>query len=140
MRSLTLARTKVTIKTPDFNKWKQAIQDTVIKTGLKIEETAKETAPVDTGNYRSQINYDGANMVIAQANYSAAIEYGIQQPYEIRPKTAKSLHFKKDGKDVFAMKVTIPARNPNPVMRNAANQVQKEIPQIFEDAQRTSGL
>ena len=37
-----MAKTKVTIKQPDFSKWKQAIQDLTVKTGLKIEETAKE--------------------------------------------------------------------------------------------------
>lgn len=118
---------------------KQAIQDTVIKTGLRIEQVAKENAPVDTGNYRSQINYDGSNSVIASANYSADIEYGTKA-HEIRPVTAKALHFKKDGKDVFAMRANIPARPPVPNMRNAANQVQKEIPQIFKEAQKANGL
>ena len=134
-----MAKSKVTIKQPDFDKWKAAIQDTVIKTGLKIEQVAKETAPVDTGNYRSQINFDGANEIIAQANYSADIEYGTQ-PHVIKPVTAKALHFKKGGKDVFAMRANIPARPPKPVMRNAANQVQKEIPQIFKEAQKANGL
>lgn len=129
----------MTVKSPDFDKWKQAIQDTVIKTGLKIEQVAKENAPVDTGNYRSQISYDGANEIVAQAQYSADIEYGTQA-HEIKPVTKKALHFKKGGKDVFAMRANIPARPPKPVMRNAANQVQKEIPRIFKEAQKANGL
>lgn len=135
-----MAKTKVTIKTPDFDKWKQAIQDTVIKTGLRIEQLAKETAPVDTGNYRSEIAYDGANEVVASANYSVAIEYGVNHEYEIKPVIAQALHFKQNGKDVFAKKVVHPERSPNPVMRNAAAQTQKEIPQIFKEAQKANGL
>lgn len=134
-----MARTKVTTKSPDFDKWKSAVQDLVVKTGLKIEQTAKETAPVNTGNYRSEINYDGANAVIARANYSADIEYGTGA-HIISPVTAKALHFKKDGQDVFAKKVNHPGTKPNPVMRNAAAKVQKEIPQIWKEAQKENGL
>lgn len=134
-----MAKTKVTIKQPDFSKWKSAIQDLTVKTGLKIEETAKETAPVDSGNYRSEINYDGANEVIARANYSADIEYGTGA-HIIEPVTAKALHFKKDGKEIFAKKVNHPGTRPNPVMRNAAAKVQKEIPQIWQEVQRENGL
>lgn len=134
-----MARTKVTTKQPDFSKWKSAIQDLTVKTGLKIEKTAKETAPVDTGNYRSEINYDGANSVIASANYSADIEYGTGA-HIIEPVTAKALHFKKDGKEVFTKLVHHPGTRPNPVMRNAAAKVQKEIPQIWQEVQRENGL
>lgn len=134
-----MARTKVTIKQPDFSKWKSAIQDLTVKTGLKIEETAKETAPVDTGNYRNQITYDGSNTVIAQAQYSADLEYGTGA-HEIRPQAAQALHFKQNGKDVFYKKVNHPGTRPKPVMRNAAYQVQKEIPQIWQDAQKANGL
>ena len=134
-----MAKTKVEIKTPDFDKWKSAIQDLTVKTGLKIEGTAKETAPVDTGNYRSQINYDGANEVVANANYSADIEYGTAA-HEIKPVTAQALHFKQNGKDVFYKKVYHKGTKPNPVLRNAAAQTQKEIPQIWQEVQRENGL
>ena len=130
---------KVQIQKPDFDKWKNAIQDLTVKTGLKIEGTAKETAPVNTGNYRSQINYDGANEVVANANYSADIEYGTAA-HEIKPVTAQALHFKQNGKDVFYKKVYHKGTKPNPVMRNAAAQTQKEIPQIWQEVQRENGL
>lgn len=134
-----MSKPKVTIKKPDFSNWKSACQDLLIKTGLKIEETAKGTAPVDTGNYQSGINYDGANEVIAQANHSADIEYGTGA-HIIGPVTAKALHFKKDGKEIFTKKVHHPGTRPNPVMRNAAAKVQKEIPQIWKEVQRENGL
>lgn len=134
-----MAKIKVEIKVPDFDKWKSAIQETVTKTGLKIEQYAKENAPVNTGNYRSEINYDGANEVVANANYSADIEYGTAA-HEIRAVNAKALHFKQNGKDVFYKKVYHKGTKPNPVMRNAANQTQKEIPQIWQEVQRENGL
>lgn len=140
-----MARTKVTIKQPDFSKWKSAIQDLTVKTGLKIEETAKETAPVDTGNYRSEINYDGANEVIARAKYSAAIEYGFDN-YEENVREHERVISQAFGKPITPKIVTVKAhtrtmnRKPNPVMRNAAAKVQKEIPQIWQEVQRENGL
>ena len=134
-----MAKSKVTIKQPDFSNIKQAIQDTILKTGLKIEQYAKESAPVNTGNYRSEISYDGGNEVIASANYSAAIEYGAP-PHEIRPNEQTALRFTKNGKEIFAKKVNHPGTRPNPVMRNAAAKVQKEIPQIWAEAQRVNNV
>lgn len=131
--------TKATIKNPDFSKWKIAVDDLRVKTGLKIEETAKQNAPVDTGNYRSEINYDGANTVTAQANYSADIEYGTGA-HEITPQTAQALHFKQNGKDVFYKKVNHPGTKPNPVMRNSAKKVQGGIKQIWQEVKRENGL
>lgn len=134
-----MARTKVTIKKPDFDKWKNAVEELTVRTGLKIEEIAKETAPVDTGNYRSQITYDGSNTVIAQAQYSADLEYGTSA-HEIRPQSAQALHFKQNGKDVFYKKVNHPGTRPKPVMRNAAKETQKQIPEIWEKVQKLNGL
>ncbi len=131
--------TKVTIKNPDFNKWKEAVNDLTTKTGFKLEETAKESAPVNTGNYRNDISYDGANTVTAQANYSADIEYGTGA-HEITPQTAQALHFKQNGKDVFYKNVNHPGTKPNPVMRNSAKQVQREIKQIWQEVKRENGL
>lgn len=140
-----MARTKVTIKQPDFSKWKQAIQDLTVKTGLKIEETAKENAPVDTGNYRSEINYDGSNTVIARAKYSAAIEYGFDN-YKEKVKKHERKITQAFGKPITPKVVTVKAhtrtmdRKPFPNMRNAAAKVQKEIPQIWQEVQRENGL
>ena len=71
----------------------------------RIESQAALTAPVDTGYYRSQIKADyGKKEVVANANYSGAIEYGVQNT----------------------------RRQPRPVMRNAARKVAKQIDEIFE--------
>ena len=130
-----MAKIKTTIKNPDFSKWEKAINDLTLKTGFKVEEIAKETAPVDSGNYRSQINYDGANTITANANYSAFIEYGTQAH---GPKNAKALRWTKNGKVYFAKRVK--GTKPKPVMRNAAYETQKQIPQIWQEAQRDNGL
>lgn len=140
-----MAKTKVTIKQPDFSKWKSAIQDLTVKTGLKIEETAKETAPVDTGNYRSEINYDGSNTVIARAKYSAAIEYGLDKEILVKPhQRVITQAFGEQLENPVIADVKLHTRQVfrerNPVMRNAAAKVQKEIPQIWKEAQRENGL
>lgn len=140
-----MSRAKVTVKKPDFEKWKAAVQDLIVKTGLKIEETAKENAPVDTGNYRSEISYDGSNTIIAQAKYSAAIEYGFDN-YEENVREHERVISQAFGKPITPKTVTVKAhirtmnRTPNPVMRNAAAQVQKEIPQIWQQVQKENGL
>lgn len=141
-----MARARVTIKQPDFSRWKNAIQDLTVKAGLKIEQIAKETAPTDTGNYKSEINYDGSKTVIARAEYSAAIEYGFDN-YTENVKAHQRNIKRAFGKtlnppvvaDVKAHTRTM-NRDPNPVLRNAAAKVQKEIPQIWQEAQRKNGL
>ena len=133
---------KVTIKQPDFSKWINAVNDLTTETGNAIVETAVLNAPRKTGVYQRSIEYDGAYMVIANAHYSAAVEYGIQNPNEnITPNPPKkALHFTWNGKEVFFKKVKQKQTQPNPVMRKAARTVQTQIPQLFQKAQRKNGL
>lgn len=108
-----------------------ANEKTVQEAGSKIEQYAKESAPVDSGYYRNNIMFDGKNEVVAHADYSAHLEYGTK-PHVIKPQSAKYLHFKgKDGKEVFAKVVNHPGTRPQPIMRNAALKVQKDIGGIF---------
>ena len=123
--------TKISFDLPDFSLvLKNATASTLQEAGFKVEEEAKKTAPVDSGYYRNNIGFDGKNKVIANADYSAALEYGTK-PHVIEPKTAKALHFKSDGEDVFTKRVNHPGTKPNPVMRNAAHKVQKQIGGMF---------
>ena len=125
--------TKISFDLPDFSLvLKNATASTLQETGFKVEEEAKKAAPVDSGYYRNNIGFDGKNSVIANADYSADLEYGTK-PHVIEPKTAKALHFKSDGQDVFAKKVNHPGTKPNPVMRNAAHKVQKQVGGMFYD-------
>lgn len=126
--------TKVTIKKPNLNfNLDKEIRE---KVAAKIIEHAVLTAPVDTGNYQSHIVFDGANTVIAEAKYSAYIEYGTTG--DIVPVNKKALRFVKDGKEIFTKRVK--QRKPNPVMRNAAKETQKEVPQIVKDIFKENGL
>lgn len=130
---------KVEIKQPDFSKWIDCVEELTVLTGTAIQETAVQNAPRKTGVYQRSIEYDGDVTVTANANYSADIEYGTNA-HEIRPVTAKALHFKQNGKDVFYKKVMHKGTQPNPVMRMAARTVQKQVPQLFKQAQQKAGL
>ena len=140
-----MAKTKVTINKPDFSKFKKAVDDLRIKTGNAIVENAVQNAPTDTGYYKSEISYDGADTVTANAKYSAAIEYGFDN-YEETVKEHERIITKAFGKDIPPVIATVKEhkrtmnRKPNPVMRNAAKQVQKEIPQLWQEAQKENGI
>lgn len=137
-----MAKTTVTIKFPDFKKWIDCVNELPVATGTAIQETAVNNAPRKTGVYQRSIKYDGAYTITANAEYSAAIEYGIQNPNEnVTPKPPKkALHFEWNGKEVFFKKVKQKPRQPNPVMRMSARTVQKEVPKIFKDLQIKYGL
>lgn len=117
---------------PDFSLVLQnATKESLQEAGFKVEEEAKKAAPANTGYYRNNISFDGKNKVIANADYSAALEYGTK-PHVIQPKTAKALHFKSDGQDVFTKRVKHPGTKPLAIMRNAALKVQKQVGGIFQ--------
>lgn len=123
--------TKISFDLPDFSLvLKNATASTLQEAGFKVEEEAKKTAPVDSGYYRNNIGFDGKNRVIANADYSAALEYG-SKPHIIEPKTAKALHFTTDGQEVFTKRVNHPGTKPLAIMRNAALKVQKQVGGIF---------
>ena len=127
---------KFSKKDLNLNGLKQAVEDLRIKAGHRVVELAVQTAPVDTGDYRNNINFDGANTVTAHKEYSAFLEYGTS---EHGAKNAKVLRWiNKNGKYVFAKKVK--GIKPFATMRNAAAQTQKEIPQIWADCQRANNV
>lgn len=122
---------KITFDIPDFSiALKNATAKALEEAGFKIEKEAKEAAPVKSGYYRNNIGFDGKNKVIANASYSAALEYGTK-PHTIEPQNKKALHFKKDGKDIFAKIVHHPGTKPLAIMRKAALKIQKQIGGIF---------
>lgn len=124
--------TKISFDLPDFSLVvKNATAQTLQEAGFKVEDEAKKAAPVDSGYYRNNIGFDGKNKVIANAEYSADLEYGTK-PHVIEPKTAKVLHFKSDGQNVFTKRVNHPGTKPLAIMRNAALKVQKQVGGIFQ--------
>lgn len=125
--------TKVQINIPNTaNMVQMALANSIQEVGFKCQEIAVANAPKDTGYYSNNIKYDGKKEVVAHANYSAAIEYGIKNPVIIKPKNAKALRFVVNGEEIFAKSVQQKTRAPNPVMRNAARQTQKEVDRIFK--------
>lgn len=124
---------KVKYDVPDYSKGiEKAIYRAVNRIGYGLEKEAKENAPVDSGVYRNNIKFDGKDEVTAHAEYSSAIEYGVK-PRKIVAKSAKALTFTVGGNRVFTKFVNIPGRKPNPVMRNAAKSMQKQVSTIFKE-------
>lgn len=118
---------KVDFTDPNFDvKFAQFEEELRWQIGAYIEAEAKKNAPVDSGNYRNNINFDGKKTITAGASYSAAIEYGTQ-PHSIEARTAEALHFVINGQEIFAKKVNHPGTKPNPVMRNAARTIIRDV-------------
>lgn len=146
-----MARTKVTVKTPDFSRWQKALNGLTTKTGEAVEAQARATAPRSEGeansnHYMDNINYySDSQTVIAENKYSAAIEYGFDN-YEETVNEHERVITQAFGKPITPVVATVKThtrtmnRTPNPVMRNAAAKVQKEIPQIWRQAQKENGL
>lgn len=131
-----MSKTKVTVKKPDFNNIQNAIAQLAQYAGERVEEIAKENAPVNIGNYRSQIQFNGRDAIIAQAEYSAHLEYGTSAH---GAKTAKALKWvDKSGQVHFAKRVR--GIKPFATMRNAAAQTQKEINKIWQNALRENNV
>ena len=122
----------VTVDIPDFSNLVDLASERATKRiTARVQEQAVATAPVDTGEYRRNIVADfNSDEVRAEAVYSRALEYGLPAR-TITPKNGKALRFKVGGKTVYAKKVNLPSRGPNPVMRNASRKVQREVQNIF---------
>lgn len=141
-----MTKTKITIKSPKgIELLKNAMRDLGIKAGQKVEKIAVINAPSVQGHYRGGIKFDGRDTITAHIVYSAAIEYGFDN-YEENVKEHERVIKQAFGKAITPKVVTVKAhtrtmnRKPNPVMRNAAAQTQKEIPQIWKEALRDNGL
>jgi len=60
---------KVSVKVPNYSDMLlKAVHNTVQEVGFKVEEIGKINAPVDSGNYRNNIKFDGVKKVTAHAN------------------------------------------------------------------------
>ncbi len=125
--------TKISFDLPDFSLvLKNATTSTLQEAGFKVEDEAKESAPHDSGYYRNNIGFDGKNKVIANAKYSATLEYG-SKPHIIEPTGGKkALAFQIDGQEIVVKKVHHPGTKPLAIMRNAALKVQKQVGGIFQ--------
>lgn len=107
----------------------------LVETMSYLEEQAVRFCPVDTGTLRSRIHtvYEGPLKARLEdgANYGVFVEFGTA-PHEILPFAKKALHWKKDGKSIFARRVFHPGTAPQPFFRPAKEMTLNEIPRIFE--------
>ena len=63
----------------DINKIEKAVSEELERTSYKVERTAKELVPVDTGTLRRSITTEGSNLeftISANTEYAHFIEYG----------------------------------------------------------------
>lgn len=96
---------------------------------VEVENEARLTAPVDSNAYRNNIQRNlPKSEVVANIEYSAAIEYGFNGTSQ-----SVSSHTRKVKGKVQNVKAhtRIMNREPNPVMRNAARKIQNQIGAIF---------
>lgn len=118
----------VDIKVPLYE---QVVEDVVERTKqralARIDAQAKVTAPADTGFYRRNIRVEG-DEVVANAEYSSAIEYGFANFVENVSGHTRVVNGKTQN---VRPHTRVMNRNPNPVMRNAGRAVQKEVEGIF---------
>lgn len=101
-------------------------QRAVMKSTMAVEAKAKQLAAVKSGRLRSGIHgrvlQNGLRgTVTSYAAHSAYVEYKTRA-HIIRPKKAKMLKFKVNGKTVFARLVRHPGTKEQPFMRPALQQ------------------
>ena len=108
----------------------EAVDDGVEDTALQIEGTAKEHAPVETGNLRSSISHrriDIAEFIVGTpVEYAPDVEFGTQ-PHPITPNGDDPLTFKVDDEWVSTYHVDHPGTPAQPFLRKALRQHQSDL-------------
>lgn len=124
--------------------FEQEARQIVARSTLSAESTAKQLAPVQTGNLRSSIgsrfkNSGLTGIVEATAAHAAYVEFNTR-PHIIRAKRAKYLRFKKGGSIHFRKSVKHPGTTAQPFMRPALDAERPHfIREITAAAARAAG-
>lgn len=101
----------------------------------RITAQAKLNVPVRTGNLGRAIEPDPIKFagpfrvetgVTAHTDYAAMVHEGTR-PHVIRPRQANALRFQVGSRTVFAKSVHHPGTKARPFLRNAADQVAREV-------------
>ena len=104
------------------------------KVMYEMEADAKRLAPVDTGRLRNAINIQKISdfhfILRDGVNYGIFVEFGTK-PHVIKVKTAKALHWEKEGEDFFAKYVMHPGTNAKPFFRPAYYIAKEKIKSLF---------
>jgi HK97 gp10 family phage protein len=101
----------------------QGIKSAVVESGVNILSEATTNAAVDTGNLKNsgdlRITNDGLEAeVFFTAEYAPHVEFGTR-PHKIKAAPGKMLHFKVNGRDVFAKEVNHPGTPAQPFLHPA---------------------
>ena len=113
----------------------RVIERFIAELAERTEKVMREKAPERTGRLKQSIRkiVKPSRAVIGPTvPYAIYVEYGTR-PHEILPVRAKALRFEVDGKVVFAARVHHPGTKPQPFVRETAEEIQDEIPEIFHD-------
>lgn len=111
----------------------QAISAALEASALVVEGTAKNLAPVDTGNLRNSITHEVEGKkarVGTNSEYALAVEFGTS-PHKISVKNKKIL---SDGKVFFGKTVQHPGTEAQPFLFPALERNKGNIRKIFKDA------
>lgn len=98
------------------------------------EQLMREKAPVRTGMLKASIRKEvriGEAAVGTAVRYALFVEAGTK-PHEIHPIHARALRFEFMGRIAFAARVSHPGTRPQWFIRETANQVVQELPDLYE--------
>jgi len=113
----------------------RVIERFIAQLAERTEEVMHEKAPERTGRLKKSIrkNVKPYKAVIGPAvPYAVYVEYGTR-PHEILPVHARALRFEVAGRVVFAARVHHPGTRPQPFVRETAEQIREDAPEIFHD-------
>jgi|APHM01.1.fsa_nt_gi phage protein, HK97 gp10 family len=115
----------------------QAIDRGVERTAIQVERSAKQNAPVDTGNLRASLRFQqlalGSYAVGTNVEYAPDVEFGTD-PHDITPDTKEALKFQNsDGEIIFASRVEHPGTPAQPYLRPALQEHESDIADNIAD-------
>jgi len=117
-----------------FDDFLNQVSADVKKATLMVERDAKILCPVKTSTLKRSITHKFIDKITAivgsNMEYAPSVELG-SRPHIIRPKTAKALHFKIGGKDIFTKEVQHPGWSGKPFLRPALAKNRKTIEKLF---------
>jgi HK97 gp10 family phage protein len=112
-----------------------AVDRALETTARRVEGTASENAPMDTGRLQNSsfARREGQSRWVVgfSAEYAKPVEFG-SEPHIITPDTADALHFFVDGEEVFTTRVKHPGTPAQPFLRPALREHGNDLTREME--------
>jgi len=104
------------------------VKDAIAESANAIAEAAKKNTSGElSDSISAEVADDGLSAVItADSPHAVFVEYGVKIP-AIKAEKAKALHFKIDGKDVFAKSAKAHSIPPKPFLNPAFEDNRQDI-------------